>query len=350
MLGVCLCGAGRMGKVHARSLSLNPQARLLYVADVFTDAAETLAARYGARSTGDLEVALADPALDAVIIATPSLTHPDLLITVARAGKAIFCEKPLALETRRAIQAAAVVRQAGVPNMVGFNKRFDPSHAALATSVHAGQIGQVEMVLLTNRDPRVTIIDYLKATHDIAPHALVRESTVHDLDMARWLLGAEPVEVYAAGSALIDPEIAALDEIDTAMFTLKTAEDALCHINNSWRAVYGYDQRIEVFGSQGMLRAENRPTTSVVYYSAEGARHDRLFSGPRDSNEFFLHRYAESYQNEMNYFVESLCAGVKPSPSIEDGLRAQLLVQAAVDSLVSHKPVTLDPNFVGEVR
>jgi len=194
------------------------------------------------------------------------------------------------------------------------------------------------MVILTNRDPKVTILGLLKEQHQVAPYTLLRESTVHDFDMARWMLGEEPVEVYVAGSGLVGVEIADLGEIDTAMITLKTASGALCHINNSWRAVYGYDQRVEVFGSEGMLRAENRPITSLVRYSRRGALHDPLHSGPPDSNEFFLYRYAEAYPREMAHFVDALKTGTRPMCSVEDGLNAQLIVEAAVESFKTNRP------------
>lgn len=337
MLEFCVFGAGRMGTKHAHTLSTLPGVHLRYVVDVEAEAARKLAAQYGAAAT-DVATALADRQLDAVIIATPALTHAALLVASAHAGKAIFCEKPLAASIQESLSVAREVDKAGVPTGMGFMKRFEPGHYALHEAVAAGEIGKVEMVVLTNRDPKVTILSLLKEQHAVAPYTLLRESSVHDFDMARWMLGEEPVEVYVAGSALVDAEIAALGEIDTAMITLKTASGALCHINNSWRAVYGYDQRVEVFGSKGMLRAENRPVTSLVRYTQQGALHDPLHSGPPDSNEFFLYRYAEAYPQEMAHFVDALKTGKRPMCSVEDGLRAQLIVEAAVESLRTNRP------------
>lgn len=327
-----------MGSVHARSIAANPNASLRSVVDVNRQAAQELAAKYGATVAPDTETALADPEVDAVVIATPAASHASLVMASARAGKAIFCEKPLADDVLSARVAAREAQKAGVPTFMGFMKRFYPGFRAVEEAARAGRIGIVEMVLVTNRDPKVTILDYLKAMHEAAPYALIRESTVHDFDMVRALLGEEPVEVYVAASSLVDPEIAALNEIDTAMITLKTASGALGHINNSWRAVYGYDQRVEVFGSQGMLRAENRPETSAVRYTAEGAVHDRLFSGPPDTNQFFLHMYADAYVAELAHFIEAVESGVSPKISVEDGLRAQLLIEAALESVRTNRP------------
>jgi myo-inositol 2-dehydrogenase/D-chiro-inositol 1-dehydrogenase len=341
MVRFCIFGAGRMGRLHARTISKNPKASLCYVIDVVPEAATSLASTYGATVAPDAETALADPEVDAVIITTPAGAHVDLLVAAAQAGKAIFCEKPIAEDISSAEAAVHEVEQAGVPTFMGFMKRFDPSFSAVEDAVRAGEIGTVELVILTNRDPKVTILELMKETHETAPYTLLRESTVHDFDMARALLGEEPAEVYVAASSLVDPEIAKLGEIDTAMTTLKTASGALCHINNTWRTVYGYDQRVEVFGSEGMLRAENSPATGVVRYTAEGAWHDRLFSGPPDSNDFFMYKYAESYLREMNHFIEALESGVPPRISVEDGFRTQRLVEAAVESLKTNLPVVV---------
>ncbi len=339
MLGFCIFGAGQMGSVHAQCIAANPKASLRKVVDVNHQAAEDLASRYGATVAADPETALADPEVDAVVIATPPAFHCDLVVASARAGKAIFCEKPVSEDIASARVAVQEVQKAGVPGFMGFMKRFYSGFRAVEEAARAGSIGTVEMVFVTNRDPKVTILDYLKATHESAPYALIRESTVHDFDMIRALLGEEPVEVYVAGSSKIDPEIAALNEIDTAMITLKTASGALGHINNSWRAVYGYDQRVEVFGSEGMLRAENRPETSTVRYTAEGALHSRLFSGPPSMDQFYLHMYADTYGAELSHFIEAVEKGTPPKISIEDGLRSQLLIEAALESIRTNRPV-----------
>ena len=245
----------------------HPKAEVYSVCDLLPGAAADLAGRHGAIALSNPESALADPAVDAVVITTPASSHAELVVAAARAGKAIFCEKPLAEDIPTARAAVEEVRKAGVPSFMGFMKRFEPSHLALIQAVQAGEIGDVELVLLTNRDPKVTLLDLSRQTHHKAPYTLLRESTVHDFDMARALLDDEPVEVYVAASSLVEPELGRLGEVDTAMTTLKTARGALCHINNIWRTTYGYDQRLEVHGAKGMLRAENRPETSLVRYT-----------------------------------------------------------------------------------
>ncbi len=338
MVRFCIFGAGQMGKRHARTLAEHPNASVRSVCDLLPTAAATLAAQHDAITMPNMETALADPEVDAVVITTPASSHAELVVAAARAGKAIFCEKPLAEDIPNARTAVAEVKKAGVPSFMGFMKRFEPSHLALIQAVRAGDVGKVELVLLTNRDPKVTLLDYSRETHKTAPYTLLRESTVHDFDMARALLDDEPVEVYVAASNLVEPEIGRLGEVDAALTTLKTDSGALCTINNIWRTTYGYDQRVEVHGSEGMLRAENRPETSLVRYTAEGALHDRLLSGPPDGAQFYFHKYAEAYPREMNHFVESLAKGSPPLISVEDGYRSQLLVEAAVESLKTNRP------------
>ena len=339
MVRFCIFGAGQMGQRHARTLAEHPKAEVYSVCDLLPDAAADLAGRHGVIALSNPESALSDPAVDAVVITTPASSHAELVVAAARAGKAIFCEKPLAEDIPTARAAVEEVRKAGVPSFMGFMKRFEPSHLALIRAVQAGEIGDIELVLLTNRDPKVTLLDLSRQTHHKAPYTLLRESTVHDFDMARALLDDEPVEVYVAASSLVEPELGRLGEVDTAMTTLKTARGALCHINNIWRTTYGYDQRLEVHGAKGMLRAENRPETSLVRYTAAGALHDRLLSGPPDGSQFYFHKYAEAYPGEMNHFVESLVEGRRPMISVEDGYRSQLLVEAAVESLKTNRPV-----------
>lgn len=339
MVRFCIFGAGQMGNRHARTLAEHPKAEVHSVCDLLPDAAAELAGRHGAIAMSDREAALTDPAVDAVVITTPASSHAELVVAAARAGKAIFCEKPLAEDIPTARAAVEEVRKAGVSSFMGFMKRFEPSHLALIQAVKAGEIGDVELVLLTNRDPKVTLLELSQQTHRHAPYTLLRESTVHDFDLARALLDDEPVEVYVAASSLVEPELGSLGEVDAAMTTLKTARGALCHINNIWRTTYGYDQRLEVHGVKGMLRAENRPETSLVRYTAAGALHDRLHSGPPDGSQFYLHKYAAAYPAEMNHFVESLEESMPPMVSVEDGYRSQLLVEAAVESLKTNRPV-----------
>ncbi len=281
---------------------------------------------------------MADQEVDAVVITVPATAHAELIVAAAEAGKAIFCEKPVDATLERAALAVQAVDRAKVLHFIAFMKRFDRDFRIVIEGANQGKVGQVELVLVTNRDPKVTILEYLRATHDMAPYALLRESTVHDFDLQRALLPDEPVEVFVAASSLIDPEISALGEIDTAVVTLRCKSGALGHINNSWRAVYGYDQRVEVFGSLGMLRAENRSEANVNLYTAAGVQQPRLWSGPPGSSDFFMYKYREAYSAEIDYFIESVAREEMPTPNLHDGLKAQCLVDAAVESYRTHKP------------
>ncbi|MEY4679743.1 MAG: hypothetical protein RLZZ276_1392, partial [Pseudomonadota bacterium] len=248
MTRLCQFGAGRIGQIHAANVA-GAGASLAYVVDVNVDAASALAARHGAR-VADAETALSDPSVDAVIIASSTDTHADLIERAARVGKPIFCEKPVDLSMERVERCVAAVRAAGVPVLMGFNRRFDPSFAQLRRGIEAGTVGKVELVQITSRDPSPPPPEYVRVSG-----GLFRDMMIHDLDMARFLLGEEPEQVFATASCLVDPRIAAAGDVDTALVTLRTASGRLCQISNSRRASYGYDQRIEVHGELGMLQA-----------------------------------------------------------------------------------------------
>ena len=324
MTRIAQFGAGRIGQIHASNIAALKDARLRYVVDVNAQAAQKLAARYGARVVSEGE-ALADPEVDAVLIASSTDTHARLAIAAARAGKAIFCEKPIDLSLKKVDDCLKEVSKAGVPMFVGFNRRFDPSFSALKRRLDAGEVGAVEQVVITSRDPAPPPLAYLKVSG-----GMFRDMTIHDFDMARWLLGEEPVEVFAWGEALVDKKIARAGDIDSAMLILRTASDRMCHINNSRRAVYGYDQRIEVFGAKGLLRAENLGETTVQHYTERGTVSDR----PLD---FFLERYAEAYRIELAAFIGALNKKQPMPVGAEDGRRALVLAEAAIKSLNSGK-------------
>ncbi len=256
MISFCQFGAGRIGAIHAGNIARHDGARLLHVVDVNEEAARQLAAQYGAR-VSSADAALADPAVDAVLIASSTDTHASLIEAAARAGKAVFCEKPIDLDRARVEACLAVVEKTGVTLMVGFNRRFDPNFTKLQAQLRSGRIGKLEMLAITSRDPGPPPLAYIKVSG-----GLFRDMMIHDLDMARWLLAEEPVEIFAAASCLVDPEIGAAGDVDSAIVTLKTASGTLCQIANSRRASYGYDQRIEAHGAKGMLRAGNSPPSS----------------------------------------------------------------------------------------
>jgi myo-inositol 2-dehydrogenase/D-chiro-inositol 1-dehydrogenase len=328
MLNIGLLGCGRIGQVHARSIARLGNARLVAVADAFPQAAENLAAQTGAAVRSSSEI-IASADIDAVIIGTPTDTHYDLIHAAAQAGKAIFCEKPVDMSADRIRDCMKVVNEAGVAFFTAFNRRFDPSFANIQSRIAAGEIGEVEIVTILSRDPSPPPISYIKSSGGI-----FRDMMIHDFDMARFLLGEEPVQVFAVGSSLVDPEIGAAGDVDTAAVTLTTASGKICQISNSRRATYGYDQRIEVHGSKGMLRAENVMENTVEVATEAGFRRAPTMN-------FFLERYEVAYASEITHFVDALDAGDVPSPTIVDGLRAQLMADAAAQSLESGVPVKL---------
>jgi len=291
-------------------------ARAVAVADAMPAAAASLAATLDARVM-DTAALINDPGIDVVIIGTPTTTHYDLIHAAAAAGKAIFCEKPIDLSVARIHDCLAAVEKAGVPFMTAFNRRFDPNFAHLQAQIEAQVIGNVELVTILSRDPSPPPIGYVKTSGGI-----FRDMMIHDLDMARFLLGEEPVSLTAAASCLVDPEIGEAGDFDTAVVTLKTASGKLCQISNSRRATYGYDQRIEVHGSLGMLRADNMLETTVELSNAAG-----ICKAP--TQPFFLERYAAAYRAEMVHFVTALETGKAVTPTGQDGLKAQILADSA---------------------
>ncbi len=331
MIDFCLVGAGFIGPVHAANVGAHPRARLSWVIDLDLTAARALGGKHGARSGSDLSAALADPDLAAVIVCTPARTHAPIIQAAARAGKAIFCEKPIDLDPARVDACAEVLAQTGVAFCVGFNRRFDPTHRALHDAIRAGEIGRPEMLILSSRDPEISPPDYVAAM----PYGIFYDTMIHDFDMLRWLLNDEPVEIYARTACMLDAKENPHSDPDTAMVVLRMAKGALVHVNSSFRAVYGYDQRIEAFGEKGMLISGNQTPTSLERHSTQGVRRDPLF-------HFFIDRYAESYRRELDAFVEAVEARSAPPVGVDDGRRALLIAEAGVRSAKSGMPVVLN--------
>ena len=328
MVRLAVLGAGRIGKIHGRNAALHPQARLISVSDPHQPSAEALAAETGARvSTIDEAIAASD--VDAVLICTPTTTHADLIERAVQAGKAVFCEKPVDLSSDRIRRCLAEVGKAGKPLMIGFNRRFDPNFATLKQRIVDGSIGEVELVTIISRDPAPPPVSYIESSG-----GLFRDMMIHDLDLARFLLAEEPVEVHAVASALVDPAIGKAGDVDTAAVLLKTASGKIAQISNSRRATYGYDQRIEVHGSKGLIRAHNVPKTTVEVATGAGFLADPV-------QDFFLERYAEAYRLEMAAFLDAILAGKSPNPSGEDGLKAQVLADAATQSAQTGNAIKL---------
>ncbi|AXI47307.1 inositol 2-dehydrogenase [Sulfitobacter sp. SK012] len=328
MISIGLLGCGRIGQVHARSLSRISSAKLVAVADFVPAAAQELATTSGAE-VRSAEAIIAASDIDAVIVATPTTLHYDQIHALAAAGKAIFCEKPIDLSSERAQECKAAVEAAGVGFFTAFNRRFDPNFAHLKAQLDAGAIGATEMIVITSRDPSPPPVSYIKQSG-----GLFRDMMIHDLDMARFLLNEEPVELFATGSCLVDPAIGEAGDIDTAAVTLKTASGKIALINNSRRATYGYDQRVEVHGSKGMLRAANKLENLVEQAGEQG-----FTTAP--NKHFFLERYEAAYIAEMEAFIAAIVEGRALIPSISDGVAAQRLADAAAQSLSTQSPVKL---------
>jgi myo-inositol 2-dehydrogenase / D-chiro-inositol 1-dehydrogenase len=321
-----LLGAGRIGKVHAKAITSNPEAQLVAVADAVEAAAKELADKYGCeiRTIDEIETA---SDIDAVVICTPTNTHADLIERFARAGKAIFCEKPVDLSLARVKACLQVVEETGAKLMVGFNRRFDPHFAAVRKAIDDGRIGKVEMVQIVSRDPGAPPVSYIKSSGGI-----FRDMTIHDFDMARFMLGEEPVEVMARASVLVDPAIGEAGDYDSVSVILTTASGKHCSISNSRRATYGYDQRVEAHGSKGSVAIENQRPVSIEVANADGYARPPL-------HDFFMTRYTDAYAAEIAAFVEVVRNGRMPSPDGRDVLLALALADAAVKSAAEGRAV-----------
>ena len=327
MVNFALFGAGRIGRMHAENLVRRSDAKLLYVVDAKPEAARALAEQLGAKAA-DADRAFSDRQVNAVLIASSTGSHADLSIAAARAGKAIFCEKPVDLTLAKVEQCIAAVKKAKVPMFVGFNRRFDPSFRELKKRLDAGAVGTLEQVIITNRDPGLPELRFLATSG-----GLYLDFTIHDFDMARWLLGEDPVEVFAWGAVLVDPRVRTEGkDIDTAMLLLRTKSGKMCHINNTRRAVYGYDQRIEVFGSKGMLRAGNLAPTSVERSGEQATCGDNPWPN-------FQTRYAAAYAAELSSFIQSVEKRKPAEIPPEDSRKVLLLCEAALKSSQTGKPV-----------
>lgn len=332
MLRIALFGAGRIGRMHAKNLAAHPRVELAGIYDIDSRASAEVARETGTHASRSIGALLGDRSIDAVLIASSTDTHCTLIEHAVRARKAVLCEKPIHLDISRVDTCAKVVEASRMPVQIGFNRRFDPSHSALRDAIVEGEIGRIEQAVITSRDPGPPPLDYLRVSGGI-----FRDMAIHDFDMARFLLGEEPVEVTAMGSVMVDKGIGAIGDFDTVMAMLRMESGALCQINCSRRSVYGYDQRIELFGENGMLVSENPTATNVVRYTA------RSTSARTRLHHFFIERYAESYVHEIDAFVDAVEAGVLPLPSFDDGRRALIAANAAVESAESGRTVRVGP-------
>ena len=321
-----LLGAGRIGKVHAKAVTGNPKAKLVAVADAMAPAAQAIADQYGCDVRTIAQI-LAASDIDAVVICTPTDTHADLIEQFTNAGKAVFCEKPIDLSLDRVKACLKGVRANKGTLMVGFNRRFDPHFMAVRAEIDKGSVGAVEMVTITSRDPGAPPLDYIARSGGI-----FRDMTIHDFDMARFLLGEEVTEVSAMAAVLVDPAIGKAGDSDSVQVMLKTATGKMALISNSRRATYGYDQRIEVHGSKGVVSAENQRPVSIELANGSGYTRPPL-------HDFFMTRYTEAYAAEISAFIEAVGAKKAAAPSGEDGLAALALAEAALKSVKEGRTV-----------
>lgn len=332
MLRFGIIGTGRIGDMHARLVALQPDASVTWCFDVNEETVGATAAAVGARATTDLDALLSAENVDAVLIASPTNTHVEMILRSAGAGKPILCEKPIDVDINKVEECREKLKAFDVPLQLGFNRRFDPSHAGVQKAVARGDVGNLELLVITSRDPGPPpprpILE--------ACGGLFRDTTIHDMDMARFVMGEDPVEVFTMAANRVDPIFAELNDVDTAMIVMRGASGALCHINNSRRTNYGYDQRVEAFGAEGMVRSNNHRPSEVSRYGAGGTatREELLY--------FFIERYRAAYEAEIRDFIDQVSAGSPPNVTFEDGRRALLLSEAALKSYETNKPVEVD--------
>jgi myo-inositol 2-dehydrogenase / D-chiro-inositol 1-dehydrogenase len=321
MLNIALLGCGRIGKMHAAAVARSPRARLAVAYDPLSEAALPVGSQFGCEVASSAEEAIMHA--DAVLIATSTSTHADLIEIAARAGKAVLCEKPIDLSLERVVKCREAIAPHRGVIQIGFNRRFDPGHRAARDAARNGDVGDLQQVIITSRDPGLQPWAYFQASGGI-----FRDMTTHDFDLARFILDEEIEEVFATGSALIDPRLSSeLNDFDSVMVVMRTKGGRLCHINNSRRAAYGYDQRVEILGSKGMLTSANRRPHELRRFNAQST----------DSGEpylnFFVERYNEAFSAGLESFIEKVITGCVPEVTFEDGERALVLAEAAIRSI-----------------
>ena len=322
---IALVGAGRIGQIHARNVAAHSSLDLAMVVDPSTKAAQDIADRWGARASS-IEEAMNAPDIDGLIIASATHTHLDYMLQGAEAGKTIFCEKPVDQDLQRARAAEAKLADARI--FIGFNRRFDPHFLSLKNALDAKRTGNLETLQIISNDPAPPPVEYIAVSG-----GLFKDMAIHEFDMARWMMQEDPEEVFAMGSCLVDPAIGEAGDIDTARTLLKFPGGRLCVISNSRRSGFGYDQRIEAFGSEGMLQVDNVRETTLQVWTEDGAQADKF-------QNFFLDRYAQAYRNELDHFADVL-NGAPARVTYADGVAALALAEAAAESLRTAQPVKL---------
>ena len=331
MIKIGLLGCGRIGQMHAANVNAHSGAELALVFDSHAPSAQAVGNTFGVPVAASADEVFASDSIYAVLVASATETHADYIEQAVAAAKPVLCEKPIDLNLERVNRCAAAISSASVPVQLGFNRRFDPGHRAARDAMLAGEIGQLHQVIITSRDPEIPPRSYLEAAG-----GLLRDMTIHDFDLARFMLDDEPTEVFAVAGALIDPALGkALNEIDTAMIIMRTADGKQCHINNSRTAVYGYDQRIELLGTTGMLQSNNRKPHEVKRFTQNTTETSEPYQ------YFFIERYHEAFMAEISAFVECIEQGKKPEVDFEDGRRALILAEAAYRSVAEQRLVSV---------
>ena len=332
MINFALIGAGRIGKMHAEIINANSDANLKFVYDVNSQLANEVANMSNAEVANTPEDAINSSEIDAVLIASATPTHIQFIKMSANAGKAVFCEKPIDLDISKVNQCKNELKDIKTPIQIGFNRRFDLSHSKVQEARAKKEIGELEMVVITSRDPAAPGLDYLNAAG-----GFFRDTTIHDFDLSRFILGNDPiVEVSAFGENLFDQNVRIAKDFDTAMFILKSKSGVLIHINNSRRAVYGYDQRVEVFGSQGMVISNNQTTNSVERFTNTSTSSKDLI------HFFFIERYQQAYRDQFKSFIECMKKNITPKVTFEDGRKALIIANAAYESFENKQTVEIN--------
>jgi myo-inositol 2-dehydrogenase / D-chiro-inositol 1-dehydrogenase len=333
-LGIALMGTGRMAHVYGPKINAHPGLRLEVIYNPRMSSAQKAATLYGGRPMDDLDAVLADPGVDAVVIATPTDTHVDYIEQAAAAGKPIYCEKPLDQSLERVDRAMQALQMHPVPFMLGFNRRFDPDNAMLQQAVRSGEVGPLNMLMSWSREPSPPPIDYVRASG-----GYFVDATIHDIDLLCWIAGERPVQVYAAGSCKFDPRIGAEGDFDLTMTTMTMPSGALVHINNSRACSYGFDQRLEAFGEKGMVQTRNHRDDTLVRWDGTATE------ARKPLKHFFLERYDQSFYNALDEFHAAVTEGREPSSTAEDGRAALAIALACAQS--ARDGVAVQPIYGG---
>ena len=331
MIKFALLGAGRIGKIHAENIALNPKSSIECIYDIDSNIAKKVSDSFGGSVALSSQEAISNPNVDVVYICSATPTHTEYILSAAKANKGIFCEKPIDLDINKVEQCKKDLENFNVPIHIGFNRRFDPSHISAIEKKDKGEIGKLEQIIITSRDPSGPSAAYLKESG-----GMFRDMTIHDFDLACFLLENDSIiEIFAIGERLFSPEAKEANDIDTAMIIMKSKNGVLCHINNSRHSNYGYDQRVELFGNMGMLISDNQTPTSVRKYNNETT----------DSKDpilnFFIERYDLAYKNQLENFVNCIIDKKPTTVNFEDGRKALIIANAAYESLATGKSIKI---------